>query len=139
LASPNRQGATGGTTWRTTRLRLVWRPPYYHYRIMVLCRVQAALGKARFTLGKGFAEGRTRQRALGKEFVGKEFFAECHLSGTRQSLCRVPCQHSAKLTSTVICRFLCRVLTWQALGKEFLIFLKKIIFAECRSDRHSAQ
>jgi len=30
LASPNRQGATGGTTWRTTRLRLVWRPPYYH-------------------------------------------------------------------------------------------------------------
>ena len=110
-----------------------------HYRILVLCRVQAALGKARFTLGKGFAECRTRQRALAKEFVGKEFFAECHLSGTRQSLCRVPCQHSAKLTSTVICRFLCRVLTWQALGKEFLIFFKKIIFVECCSDRHSAK
>ena len=30
MASPNRQGATGGTTWRTTRLRWVWRPPYYH-------------------------------------------------------------------------------------------------------------
>ena len=30
MASPNRQGATGGTTWRTTRLRLVWRPSYYH-------------------------------------------------------------------------------------------------------------
>ena len=91
-----------------------------HYRILVLCRVQAALGKARSTLGKGFAECRTRQRAL-----GKEFFVECHLSGTRQSLCRVPCQHSAKLTSTVIYRFLCRVLTWQALGKEFLIFFLK--------------
>ena len=90
----------------------------FHYRILVLRRVQAALGKS-------FAECRTRQRALGKEFVGKEFFAECHLSGTRQSLCRVPCQHSAKLTSTVVCQFLCRVLTWQALGKEFLNFLKK--------------
>jgi hypothetical protein len=42
-----------------------------------------ALGKARNTLGKGFAECRTRQRAVGKEPVGKGFFAECHISGTR--------------------------------------------------------
>ena len=32
----------------------------------------------------------TRQRALGKKRVGKDVFAECLLSGTRQSLCRVP-------------------------------------------------
>ena len=56
--------------------------------------------------------------ALDKEFFAGEFFVEC---GTRQSLCRVPYQHSAKLTSTVIYRFLCRVLTWQALGKEFFL------------------
>jgi hypothetical protein len=30
LASPNLQGATGGTICQTTRLRLVWRPPYGH-------------------------------------------------------------------------------------------------------------
>ena len=31
-------------------------------------------------LGKGFAECRTRQRPLGKDFVGKNFFAECQKS-----------------------------------------------------------
>ena len=56
----------------------------------------SALGKARNTHGKGFAECRTRQRALGKELIGKEAFAECFLSGTRRSLCRVPEKHSAK-------------------------------------------
>ena len=49
-----------------------------------------ALGKAQFALGKGFVECCTRQRPLGKECVGKGIFAECLLSGTRQSLCRVP-------------------------------------------------
>jgi len=49
-----------------------------HYWKPAICRVPAALGKARNTLGKGFAECRTRQRA-----VGKGFFAECHISGTR--------------------------------------------------------
>jgi len=52
--------------------------------------VPGALGKAQFALGKGFAECCTRQRALGKKRVGKDVFAECLLSGTRQSLCRVP-------------------------------------------------
>ena len=41
------------------------------------------------TLGKAFAECYTRQRALSKQFIGKDLFAECTLSGTRQSLCRV--------------------------------------------------
>ena len=35
--------------------------------------------------------------ALGKELIDKEAFAECFLSGTRQSLCRVPEKHSAKI------------------------------------------
>jgi hypothetical protein len=61
-----------------------------HYWNQVLCRVPEALGKGHFALGKAFAECRTRQRALGKIFVGKGFFAECLLSGTRQRLCRVP-------------------------------------------------
>jgi len=52
-------------------------PLYIHYWI------QAALDKALNTLGKGFAECRTRQRAVGKKPVGKGFFAECHISGTR--------------------------------------------------------
>ena len=68
-----------------------------HYWKPALCRVPAALGKAQNTLGKGFAECRTRQSALGKELIGKEAFAECFLSGTRRSLCRVPEKHSAKI------------------------------------------
>jgi hypothetical protein len=31
-------------------------------------------------LGKGFIECRTRQRSLGKDFIGKNFFAECQKS-----------------------------------------------------------
>ena len=31
-------------------------------------------------LGKGFAECRTRQRSLGKDLIGKNFFAECQKS-----------------------------------------------------------
>jgi hypothetical protein len=41
-----------------------------HYRNRVLCRVSK-------TLGKDFAECNTRQRTLGKDFIGKGFFAEC--------------------------------------------------------------
>jgi len=50
----------------------------------------------RYTLTKAFAECYTRQRALGKQFIGKDLFDECTLSGTRQSLCRVLIRHSAK-------------------------------------------
>ena len=54
-----------------------------HYCRRALCRVLRALGKAPIALGKGFAECRTRQRAAGKEPVGKGFFTECHISGIR--------------------------------------------------------
>jgi hypothetical protein len=60
-----------------------------HYRNRVLCRVSKTLGKGYFTLGKAFAECNTRQRTLGKDFIGKGFFAECFFSDTRQRLCRV--------------------------------------------------
>jgi hypothetical protein len=60
-----------------------------HYRNRVLCRVSKTLGKDYFTLGKAFAECYTRQRTLGKNFIGKGFFAECFFSDTRQRLCRV--------------------------------------------------
>jgi hypothetical protein len=39
--------------------------------------VSNTLGKDYFTLGKGFAECNTRQKTLGKDFIGKGFFAEC--------------------------------------------------------------
>jgi hypothetical protein len=51
--------------------------------------VSGTLGKAKKTLGKVFAERNTRQSALGSEYSGKDVFAECLLSGTRQKLCRV--------------------------------------------------
>jgi hypothetical protein len=72
-------------------------PGSSHYRIQDLCRVSGTLGKAKKTLGKSFAERNTGQSALGSEYSGKDVFAECLLSGTRQRLCRV---------------------SWKALGKE---------------------
>ena len=39
-----------------------------------------ALGKCRYTLGKAFPECYIRQRALGKQFIGKDLFAEYTLS-----------------------------------------------------------
>jgi hypothetical protein len=54
-----------------------------HYRNRVLCRVSKTLGKGYFTIGKVFAECNTRQRTLGKYFIGKGFFAEYFFSDTR--------------------------------------------------------
>jgi hypothetical protein len=51
--------------------------------------VSKTLGKGYFTLGKDFAQCNTRQKTLGKDFIGKGFFAECFFSDTRQRLCRV--------------------------------------------------
>jgi hypothetical protein len=51
-----------------------------HYRVQTLCRV---------------AECNTQQRALGSDFVGKDVFAECLLSGTR-CFAECPGRHSAK-------------------------------------------
>ena len=74
-----------------------------------------ALGKGYFALGKAFAEGSTRQRASGKKSVGKEFFAECLLSGTRQRkvtvTAPVPLAHALPSAMS------------EALGKDFFIFL----------------
>jgi hypothetical protein len=58
-----------------------------HYWNRALCRVTEALGKARKTLGKVFAECDTRQRDLSEQYIGNDFFAEYFLSGTRQNLC----------------------------------------------------
>jgi hypothetical protein len=46
--------------------------------------VPEALGKALKALDKGFAECVTRQGRLGKQCIGKAFFAEYFFSGTRQ-------------------------------------------------------
>jgi hypothetical protein len=62
--------------------------------------VLGALGKAPIALSKGFAECRTRQKALGKAFAECHvstrqkksvvncdgLFAECHVGGTRQRI-----------------------------------------------------
>ena len=56
-----------------------------------------ALGKEGFALGKAFTECCTRLRAVGISLHGKVFFAECHMSGTRQRISRVPRRHSAKI------------------------------------------
>ena len=67
---------------------------FYHF---MHCWIQVeALGKGKIALGKAFAECGTRQRTLGKKLVGKDLFAECLLSGTRQRLCRVFRGHLAK-------------------------------------------
>jgi hypothetical protein len=88
--------------------------------------VLGALGKAPIALGKGFAECRTRQRALGKEPVGKGFFVECHISGTWQSLCRVPRKHLAKKNPPSTLTVSLPSATSAALGKK--IFFKKILY-----------
>jgi hypothetical protein len=44
-----------------------------HYWNLLLCRVPRTRGKATKILGKDFAECNTRQRALGKNPIGKGF------------------------------------------------------------------
>ena len=56
-----------------------------HYRISKLCRVSVTLGKGQIPLGKVFVECNTRQTTPGKDSHGKVDFAECRISGTRQS------------------------------------------------------
>ena len=98
-------------------------PFHNHYWIQAVCRVPNALGKA-------FAEGSTRQRTSGKKSVGKKFFAERLLSGTRQSLCRVQSRHSAKKSDRhgAGCVSTCLPSAMsEALGKDFLIFFSKFL------------
>jgi hypothetical protein len=75
-----------------------------HYRNRRLCRVPEALGKALKTLGKLFAECRTRQRGLDIQCIGKAVFAEYFFSGTRQRglpSARSTRQRKAAVTVTV--------------------------------------
>lgn len=46
-----------------------------HYWIRILCQEPGALGKEGLTLGKGFAESRSRQRTLGST-VDDDVFGE---------------------------------------------------------------
>ena len=64
-------------------------PPHYGRRL--ICRK---------THGKGFAVGRTWQRAHGKRPSAKTAFAVCNISSTRQSLCHVPNLTHGKLLGT---------------------------------------
>ena len=80
---------------KTTRLRVV---QHYYAKTVLHFIFLLFIWSCYVTTGnRHFAECRTRQRALGKKLIGKEAFAECFLSGTRQSLCRVPEKHSAKI------------------------------------------
>jgi hypothetical protein len=90
----------GGPTWPPMSARFrANSDSLAHYRIRRLCRVPEALGKAAKTLDKAFAECRTRQRRLGTQCIGKAFFAECFLSGTRQRGLPSAREHSAKKSS----------------------------------------
>ena len=67
----------------------LYKPSSPHYRTPGVCRVPETLGKIHKTLGKLFAECNTRRIALAINSSGKANFVECHLSGTRQTFCRV--------------------------------------------------
>jgi hypothetical protein len=69
---------------------------FIHYRNQSLRRVPEALGEALKTLGKVFADCYTRQERLGKQCIGKAFFAECFFSGTRQNSLPSASEHSTK-------------------------------------------
>ena len=83
-----------------------------------------ALGKGYFALGKAFTEGSTRQRASGKKSVGKEFFAERLLSGTRQ--------RKVTVTEPVALAHALPSVMSEALGKDFLIFFFIISLSSAR-------
>jgi hypothetical protein len=48
--------------------------------------VSKTLGKGHFTLGNAFTEFYTRQRILGKHFIGKGFFADYFFGHSAKSL-----------------------------------------------------
>jgi hypothetical protein len=92
--------SSGCKGWKDTKVHVfpigeVWKnyfekhQEHSHYCTRLVCRVLGALGKAQDALGKGFAECNTRHKPLAKKLAGIAGFAECYLSGTRQSLCRV--------------------------------------------------
>lgn len=46
----------------------------FHYQTHRICRMLHTLNKYFFALVKAYAECYTRQKTLGKHFIGKEFF-----------------------------------------------------------------
>jgi hypothetical protein len=83
--------------------------------------------------GKGFVECCTQQRLHNKTFVGKGLFVECLLPGTRQRLCRVSRQHSAKKSYRDGAEQL--TAAGPSLGKDFFYFWK--ILCRVPHARHS--
>jgi hypothetical protein len=61
-----------------------------HYWKHVLCRVPETVGKDLETVGKGFADGRTRHRTPGKNFLGQGSLPSALGQDPRQRLCREP-------------------------------------------------
>ena len=83
-----------------------------HYRTSKLCRVSVTLGKGQVPLGKVFAECNTRQKTLGKGSHGNVDFAECRITGTRQTLfCRVPWHSAKQLRGATLVRHFAECLT----------------------------
>jgi hypothetical protein len=77
-------------------ISLLFSPMCHHYRNQSLRRVPEALGEVLKTLGKAFAECITRQRRLGKQCIGKDFFAEYFFLDTRQISLPSAREHSAQ-------------------------------------------
>ena len=90
-----------------------------------------APGKGYFALGKAFAGCSTRQRASGKKLVGKDFFAGCFLSGTRQRkvVVTTPAPSSLALPGAMS----------DAPGKDFFNFFFKISLPGAVPGRHPAK
>jgi hypothetical protein len=90
-------------------------------------------GKGYFALVKAFAGCSTRQRAAGKKSAGKDFFAGCFLSSTRQRLCRVQTRYPAKKSGR---HGACSVSPWFAgchvRGTRQIFFLIFFLIFLCR-------
>jgi hypothetical protein len=69
----------------------------------------------------------TRQRRLGKQCIGKAFFAECFFSGTRQTSLPSAREHSANKSG----RYGARWRRWRLCRVSLVTLGKGVIFAEC--------
>ena len=79
-------------------------------------------------------QGSTRQRVSGKKSVGKEFFVERLLSGTRLDTR----QRKVTVTAPVALAHALPNAMLEALDKDFLIFFFKISLPSALPGRHSA-
>jgi hypothetical protein len=118
-----------------------------HYWSRLLCRGPQTLGKASQTLDKAFAKCSSRQSGLGKNPIGKAFFAESRLSGSLprasaalgnekapltgpQRLPSLPRAHLAGSRQRVFLCFLektlCREPVWPCSRQTFFFFFKNL-------------